>query len=173
MATNVYVDLLKEIVSRLSTATGAGKKLAEIENFQVGKRASVKEQVKKPAMTLYTPDGDFLVENYVGLGGQYKKSAEVTMLIELLYAIPDTTVTNLYYDSATPPAGILPLIEKTLDVISETVAQVLDPQMNQNSRKAVKLTVDGITKLSDATLRAVIILGFDMNDFSINGRNVV
>jgi hypothetical protein len=167
-ATNVYVTLIKEVMNRLNTAKASGK-LTDVVEIILGGKKDAKENIDKPAIAVVTDD-EFIVENYSGHGHQNYKSAFVKLKIIILDKLDDGRESNLYYTDATPPAGILPLIEKVLDVLSETTGQSLDPQMASNSRKSIGLSVGAINKLSDNSMRCDITMTMNIEDFLINGR---
>ena len=166
-ATNVYVNVFKELENRLTTAMDSGK-LTELKTIVMGQRTFAKGPVEKPSLTGSTGD-PFVEEEYTGTE-QYTKSAFLNIKLQLLYAIADKNVDNLYYNSADPPVGIIPLIEEILDVLCETTGQALDPQFAQNSRKSIDIKVGTIEKLSDNSLKCDIELQFNINNFRINGR---
>ena len=165
-ATNIFTNVLKEIYTRISTATGTGKKLSDLVHLYMGNRLEVTESNDCPSIVVQL---NRIEEDYLNASSYQKKSALLFIDVHLFYAISNERGTNIYYDESTPPVGFLPYLEKVIDVLNETTSQSIDPRFNLNSKRSVIIN-STVIKYTDQLAVATIALAIRTEDFYINGR---
>jgi hypothetical protein len=161
-----YTTILSEVYQRLYTATATGKPLAAVKTLQVGLRAEVKGQDETPAIFIGL---DSINEHYeVIRSGQ--KTADISFIVTLIYAVPDESETNILQNTTTS-TGFLYFLEDVLDVLhTNRTTDALDPRLAESCWRAMDVSTGGITKVGQGLYRIDIRIVAKSAQFTINSR---
>jgi hypothetical protein len=155
-----FSGLFTEILNRLETARGVGKKLEDVKSVLMGKRRRVITAVDCPALDIVLQSGNELPD------GQNRKRASFVVNFTLTSAITDKNAQNLYLD-------LIDLMERVLDVLNETTSQALDPRYGQESQMAsVGYSFQQFEQTTDAFLKVDFQLEAHTKVFLMNERNL-
>jgi vesicle coat complex subunit len=161
----VFVDVLEEFNNRLTTAQSVGKKLETVKEVYVGQRTHIDSTLDMPSLALTLSTGEEV------FSGQNRKRASFVVVVSVFDKVNSENDKNLYFDIGAQ-TGFLFLVERVLDVIMETTAQILDPRFGQNSYKSSDpISFGEIEKLSDGYLQMDISITMHTREFLINERS--
>ena len=174
----VYVNLIEEIRTRIQWQIDDSGSLSNIKRVILGNRARVETHDTLPVIVL---EIDSIADDYAIIAIN-QKEADFNVRLVLLFPITDQDTDNLYYDT-TLGTGIIYTIEKLLDCLNSRTRGAafsltfpftfyagteIDPRLAQNSRTAIRATVQTIVK-NAGYLEAVININAKTNFFTING----
>ena len=169
----VYVTVMNEIVNRLTTAQGSGKKLDSttamgLKQFVIGERSAVDGINAMPAILL-TMSNTNILETYEGTIRPNKIKSDVSVTLLIKYGLTDEHATNRYFKTS-DSTGILYFIEKVLDVLNETTGQVIDPRFGQDAVKPSKAIIGAFQPHSNYII-CELQINFQTAMFAINNRS--
>jgi len=161
----VYTSIITEFKNRIDTAMQSGNLLDDVVNFQIGNKLQNDGTNSFPKLVL-NASSSFISETFEACSAN-KKEADVGLVLTVLCRTTGTGSDNFYFDGTN---GILPLIERVLDVISSKTDGSLDPRLLQYGRKSSVISVGSISTYQDDIVYCDINLTLNIKDFVINNR---
>jgi hypothetical protein len=163
-----YLRPLREIYTRLSTASGTGKKLAGSKVY-IGPRVMIEEIEDTPSIVI---DIDSIRDTPGHAGARNQSSGEIVFSGSIKYGIADDRAANRYYSgTAGAEAGFIAYLENFADVLNETTdtVPVISPRLGENCQAQIILSMNnfryhGNIAIVDFTIEAKTI------DFTFNAR---
>lgn len=162
---NAYTKVAKELYNRLTTAAQAGNKLSDVVRVYMGQRKYTFQGKDLPAIVV--PFEDFSETFELGHCRNHK-GAFLSFSIDIIYQVKDDREENLLFVDGDPDSGFIPLIERVLDVLSETTALKIQPRISDDSEKSFDLTGE-ITRQEDMLICSITLVA-STEKFLINGR---
>lgn len=170
-----FVNALFELKTRLTTAQGTTKKLADIKTIYFGKRPDDYNNIALPAIIV---DIDGFQEKTMfcrGVSGSNLNS-DIDILITVICSLTEQnaaltggTVYDFY--NLSTGTGIIHYIEKILDVISETTTQAISPNLGLSTEHPVKFESRAIDILGESAIVATIGIKIATALYAFNTRN--
>jgi len=158
----------KEIYTRLSTASGTGKKLAGSKVY-VGSRQIVEEIEDTPSIVFWFDSSRDLPGH---AGAYHQQGSELQFSGVIKYGLADDQNANrLYGGSAGAETGLIPYLENFCDVLCETTAStpVLDPRLNANTSRQILINLDN-TRYHGNIILVDFTISVTSIDFTYNAR---
>jgi hypothetical protein len=162
----VYTGIIQTFKNRIDTAMEVGFLLEDVIDFQIGNKLQ-NDGINTFPKLILNAGGSFITETFEACAVN-KKEADMELVLTVLCRTTGTGSDNFYFDSE--GGGILPLIERVLDVVSSKTDGSLDPRLLQYGRKSSVISVGNIDTYRDDIVYCDINFTLNIKDFVINNR---
>lgn len=157
---NVFVDVVKELEDRLTTAQGDGLNLSSIKSVKVGPRSEVNAQVNMPLVRISLED--IAEETQTNI----KESATMVIVVDVFDKKYDENSDNILFDSDNS-SGFLYLVESVMDTIYEDTSENLDRCLG--GTKILGMSVSNF-RYTKGIIMATISIRVQTSYYTANGR---